>query len=176
VIHWPGSLFKIEADMQETKSIVLKPCTRTLVFYYSFALLIIALFIIVTIIEIADPLETIHFDPYFGISGLIMGLLILAIVIGIHLWMKSATYTITEHDARAHWGLILKFDDCIQLGAVSSIRVTQGPLQRAFNLGDITLYTTSLTTLVLRDINDAETMKEEIWGLVAKAKIQTGNC
>jgi membrane protein YdbS with pleckstrin-like domain len=161
--------------MRKSKSIILKPSTRTTAAYYAFALFIIALFIIATIIEIADPLETIHFDANFGISGLITGFLILAIVIGIHLWMKSATYTITEHDARARRGLIDKFNDCIQLGAVTSIRVTRGPLQRAFNLGNLTLYTTSSITLVLRDINEPETMKEEIWELVAKAKTETSS-
>ena len=169
------SLFNVETEMKESKSIIFKPCTRTFVIYYAFALFIIALFIIVTIIEITDPLETIHFDANFGISGLILGLLILAIVIGIHLWMKSATYTITERDARARWGLIDKSDVCIQLDAVSSIRVTQGALQRAFNLGNLTLYTTSLTTLILRDINKPETVKEEIWGLVTKARTETGS-
>jgi membrane protein YdbS with pleckstrin-like domain len=168
-------LFNVETEMKESKSIIFKPCTRTIVIYYAFALFIIALFIIVIIIEITDSLETIHFDSYFGVSGLILGLLMLAIVIGIHLWMKSATYTITERDARARWGLIDKSDVCIQLDAVSSIRVTQGPLQRAFNLGNFTLYTTSHITLVLRDINEPEKMKEEIWGLVAKARTETSS-
>jgi membrane protein YdbS with pleckstrin-like domain len=155
--------------------ITLKPCTRPIVIYYAFALFIVALFIIATIIGITDPLETIDLETYFGISGLIMGLLILAIVIGIHLWMKSATYTITDYDARASSGLIDKSEVCIQLGAVSSIRVTQGPLQRAFNLGNLTLYTTSHTTLILWYIKKPEIRKEEIWELVAKAKTETSS-
>ncbi len=155
--------------MQETRSIILKPSTLTMAVHYGFALFIIALFIVATIIEITNPLK-IHLDKNAGISGLIMGLLILAIVIGIHLWLKSTTYTITEHDARARWGLITEFDDCIQLNAVISISVTQGRLQRLFNIGNLTIHTDSLIKFVLWDINEPEAWKEEIWELVAKAK------
>jgi membrane protein YdbS with pleckstrin-like domain len=159
--------------MLETNSIIIKPSNRATAAYYAFALFISALFIVATIIQITNSLETIRLGANFGISGLIMSLFILAIVIGIHLWMKSTIYTITEHDARACFGLLAKFDDCIQLSAVTSIRVTQGRLQRVFNIGNLTLYTTNLSTFVLWDINEPEACKEEIWNLVAKAKIKT---
>ena len=159
--------------MLETKSIIIKPSNRATAAYYAFALFTISLFIVAIIIEITNSLETIRLDANFGISGLIMSLFILAIIIGIHLWMKSTTYTITEHDARACFGLLAKFDDCIPLSAVTSIRVTQGRLQRVFNIGNLTLYTANFTTLVLRDINEPEAWKEEIWNLVEEAKIKT---
>jgi membrane protein YdbS with pleckstrin-like domain len=159
--------------MRETKSIIIKPSNRAMAVNYAFSLFISALFIVATIIEITTSLEAIRLDTNFGISGLIMSLLILAIVSVINLWMKSTTYTITERDARACFGLLVKFDDCIQLSSVTSIRVTQGRLQRVFNIGNLTLCTTNFTTFVLWDINEPEAWKEEIWNLVAKAKIKT---
>jgi membrane protein YdbS with pleckstrin-like domain len=159
--------------VQKTRSIILKPSIRTTTAYCAFALSVTISFIIATIIQITNLLETIRLDANFGISGLIMSLLILAIVIGVHLWLKSTTYTITEHDARACCGLLAKFDDCIELSAVTSIRVTQGWLQRALNIGNLTLYTASFHALVFRDINEPEAWKEEIEKLVSKAKNET---
>jgi len=159
--------------MRETKSITLKPSGRTTAAYYAFALSLTVFFIVATIIELTNSLVTAHHDTIFGISGLIMSLLVLAIVIGIHLWMKSTTYMITERDARVHFGLLANLDNCIQLSAVTSIRVSQGRLQRAFNIGNLTLYTASLPALVFWDINEPEARKKEIWKLVAKAKTKT---
>jgi len=156
--------------MQETKSIILKPSIRTTAAYYALALSITVLFIAATIIEITNRFKTIHLDTNFGISGFLMSLFILAIVIGIHLWMKSTTYMITERDAQVRYGLIADFENCIQLRAVTSIRVTQGRLQRIFNIGNLTLYTGSLPILIFWDIDEPEARKEEIWKLVAKAK------
>ena len=156
--------------MQATKSIILKPSIRTTAAFYAFALSITVLFIFTTIIEVTNASKTIHLDTNFVISGLIMSLFTLAIVIGIHLWMKSTTYIITELDAQVRFGLIADFEDRIQLRAVTSIRVTQGRLQRVLNIGSLTLYQDSRPLLIFWDINEPEARKEEIWKLVAKAK------
>jgi membrane protein YdbS with pleckstrin-like domain len=155
--------------MQENNSIDIQPCSRALIVYYALALSIISLFFTGAVFTLTFPhwLIDLHIGVY--ILGFVCGIGILAIVVWIHLEMKTARYTITEKNAQSRWGLLIKRSDLIQLGAVRSVKVRQGPLQSLFNLGDVILYTTSHSPLVLWDIDQPETKREEIWELVMKA-------
>jgi membrane protein YdbS with pleckstrin-like domain len=86
----------------------------------------------------------------------------------IHFAMLRTDYLITETDAKARWGLLVKREEIVQLGAVRSIKVTQEPVQRLFNLGDVILYTTSNDHLVLKDLDHPEEKKELIWNLAQR--------
>ncbi|MBO0727280.1 MAG: PH domain-containing protein [Blastocatellia bacterium] len=155
--------------MEDSKSVVLKPCARSLAVYYAFAISIIALFATGALIAVAVPMKNVAIDPWSCLWGAIGGLGILAIVVGIHLEMKTATYIVTETNAQSCYGLLFKNNDQIQLGAVRSIKVTQNPVQRLFNVGDIVLYTTSDSPIVMWDVDRPEKKREEIWELVTKA-------
>lgn len=155
--------------MQESKSIILKPCARALIVYYALALSIIAAFAAGAVIAVAVPMENVAIDPWFCLMGAFGGVCVLAIVVWIHLEMKTATYTVTETNAQSRWGLLFKRDDLIQLGAVRSIKVRQNPVQHLFNVGDVILYTTSHSPIVMWDVDRPETKREEIWELVTKA-------
>ena len=154
--------------MQESESIILKPCARALIVYYAFAISIIAAFATSAVIAVAVPIENIAIDPWLCLLGVFGGVCILAIVVWIHLEMKTATYTVTERSAQSRWGLLFKRDDLIQLGAVRSIKVRQNPVQHLFNVGDVILYTTSHSPIVMWDVDRPETKREEIWELVTK--------
>jgi membrane protein YdbS with pleckstrin-like domain len=155
--------------MQETNSLIIKPSSRALTVYYGLALSIITLSALAAIISLISRIQV--FDMHIAVYILIMigGMGILAIVVWIHLEMRAATYMVTENSAQSRYGLLIKRDDYIQLGSVRSIKVRQGPVQHAFNLGDIILYTTSHSPLVFWDIEQPEAKREEIWGLVTKA-------
>jgi uncharacterized membrane protein YdbT with pleckstrin-like domain len=155
--------------MQESKSIVLKPCARALIVYYAFAISIIAAFAAGAVIAVAVPIENVAIEPWLCLLGAFGGMCILAIVVWIHLEMKTATYTVTGSSAQSRWGLLFKRDDLIHLGAVRSIKVRQNPVQHLFNVGDIILYTTSHSPIVMWDVDRPETKREEIWELMTKA-------
>jgi membrane protein YdbS with pleckstrin-like domain len=161
--------FLMRDVMQEIKPIIIQPCSRVLKVYYAIALFIISLFFTGAIFSLISPLVLLDLHIGVYILGIVSGIGILAIVVWIHLEMKTATYTITEKNAQSRWGLLIKRSDLIQLGAVRSVKVRQGPLQHAFNLGDVILYTTSHSPLVLWDIDQPETKRKEIWELVMKA-------
>jgi uncharacterized membrane protein YdbT with pleckstrin-like domain len=139
-----------------------KPRARALIVYYGVALSIICLSVIGMIAAWAWR----AIDFHVPLIGLVGGICILAFIGYIHLEMIGAVYTITETSAHARWGLLVKHDESIQLGAVRSIKVSQGLVQRLFKLGDVILYTTSSDILVLRDLNHPSEKKEMIWELV----------
>src|SRR2546422_7860610 len=103
-----GRIFDVGAFMQESKSITLKPCARGLIVYYAFAISIIAAFAAGIVIAVAVPIENIAIEPWFCLLGVFGGVCILAIVVWIHLEMKTATYTVTETNAQSQWGLLFK--------------------------------------------------------------------
>lgn len=154
--------------MQEMQSIIVRPCARGLILYYAIALSIIAAFAAGAIIGVI-PMQNFEINPWYCALGVIGGIGILAIVVWIHLEMKFAVYTVTECDAQSHSGLLFKRNDLIQLGAVRTIQISQGPVQHAFNVGNIILRTTGHSTLVFWDVDQPERKKEEIWDLVTKA-------
>lgn len=142
-----------------------KPRARALIVYYGVALSIICLSGVGLIAaQIWQEESAIEF--HIPLIGLVGGVCILALVGYIHLEMISAVYAITETSAHARWGLLVKHDESIQLGAVRSIKVSQGLVQRLFKLGDVILYTTSSDILVLRDLDHPSQKKEMIWELV----------
>lgn len=136
-----------------------------MIVYYGVALSIICLSSIGVIAAWAWREEG-SIDFRVPLIGLVGGICILAFIGYIHLEMISAIYAITETSAHARWGLLVKHDESIQLGAVRSIKVSQGLVQRLFKLGDVILYTTSSDILVLRDLDHPSEKKEMIWELV----------
>jgi uncharacterized membrane protein YdbT with pleckstrin-like domain len=161
--------FLMREVMQEIKTIIIQPCSRALIVYYAIAVSIISLFFTGAVFSLISPLALIDMHIGVYILGIVCGFGILAIVVWIHLEMKTATYTISETNAQSRRGLLVRRNDLIQLGAVRSVKVRQGPLQSIFNLGDVILYTTSHSPLVLWDIDQPETKREEIWELVMNA-------
>jgi uncharacterized membrane protein YdbT with pleckstrin-like domain len=143
-----------------------KPRARALIVYYGVALSIICLSGIGVIAALVWREGAIDF--HVPLIGLVGGTLIFAFIGYIHLEMISAVYAITETSAHARWGVLVKHDESIQLGAVRSIKVSQGLVQRLFKLGDVILYTTSSDILVLRDIDHPSDKKEMIWELVQR--------
>jgi membrane protein YdbS with pleckstrin-like domain len=155
--------------MEDLNPVVFKPCARTLIVYYAFAIFIIMLFVAGAVIAVAAPMKNMTIDPWFCLQGALGGTGVLAIVVVIHLQMKTATYIVTETNAQSSYGLLFKNNDQIQLSAVRSIKVTQNPVQRLFNIGDIVLYTTRDSPIVMWDVDRPEKKREEIWNLVTKA-------
>ena len=148
--------------MKSSEVLSEKPRARALIVYYGVALSIICLSGIGVIASWAWR----AIDFHVPLIGLVGGICILAFIGYIHLEMIGAVYTITETSAHARWGLLVKHDESIQLGAVRSIKVSQGLVQRLFKLGDVILYTTSSDILVLRDLDHPSEKKEMIWELV----------
>ncbi|HMY73945.1 MAG TPA: PH domain-containing protein, partial [Blastocatellia bacterium] len=108
-----------------------------------------------------SSLGVIAFWPGYGdaevnltvsLAGLLGGLILFASVACIHLEMRQTAYAVTATSAHARWSLLFKHDEGIQLDAVRSIRVSEGPLQRLFKLGNLVPYTTSNDVLVFWDI------------------------
>ncbi len=151
--------------MKSSEVLSEKPRARALIVYYGVALSIICLSSIGVIAAWAWREEG-SIDFRVPLIGLVGGICILAFIGYIHLEMISAIYAITETSAHARWGLLVKHDESIQLGAVRSIKVSQGLVQRLFKLGDVILYTTSSDILVLRDLDHPSEKKEMIWELV----------
>ena len=152
-------------SMKSSEVLSEKPRTRALIVYYGVALSIICLSGIGVIATLVWREEG-SVDFRVPLIGLVGGICILAFIGYIHLEMIGAVYTITETSAHARWGLLVKHDESIQLGAVRSIKVSQGLVQRLFKLGDVILYTTSSDILVLRDLDHPSQKKEVIWELV----------
>jgi uncharacterized membrane protein YdbT with pleckstrin-like domain len=151
--------------MKSSEVLSEKPRARALIVYYGVALSIICLSGIGTIAAYAWREES-AIDYRVPLIGVVGGIFIFAFIGYIHLEMLSAIYTISETSAHARWGLLVKHDESIQLGAVRSIKVSQGLVQRMFKLGDVILYTTSSDILVLRDLDHPSEKKETIWELV----------
>ena len=149
-------------SMKSSEVLSEKPRTRALIVYYGVALSIIC----VSGIGMIAAWAWRTIDLNVPLIGLVGGICILAFIGYIHLEMIGAVYTITETSAHARWGLLVKHDESIQLGAVRSIKVSQGLVQRLFKLGDVILYTTSSDILVLRDLDRPSEKKEMIWALV----------
>jgi uncharacterized membrane protein YdbT with pleckstrin-like domain len=150
----------------QTDVLVDKPQARALVVYYALSFFVILISLIGAIIYITGSLQSIALYWHIPLVGVVGGLGILSIVVYIHLEMRSADYAITENSAHARWGLVVKHNESIQLGSVRSIKVSQGIIQRLFNLGNLILYTTSSDYLVLWDLDRPAEKKELIWKLV----------
>lgn len=148
-----------------------KPRAKTLFVYYGAALFIMVLSSLGVIASWPGHGDA-AVNMAVSLAGLIGGLILFASVVCIHLEMSQAVYAVTATSAHARWGLLFKHDESIQLGAVRSIRVSQGPLQRLFKLGDLVLYTTSNDVLVFWDIAHPVEKKELIWGIVQSAAAQ----
>lgn len=154
--------------MNEPKLIILRPSARTLIVYYAIAACFGLAFVLLALIAALDPTGGITVDPWVCVLGVMGGMGIAGIVAWIHLEMKLSVYTITETQAQTRWGLLFKRNDFVQLGAVKSITVRQNPVQRVFNTGDLVLHNTSHSVLVLWDVAQPETKREEIWEMVLK--------
>lgn len=155
--------------MQQANPIILRPCARTLVVFYIVAACFSLAFVAIGLFVAFDPTGRIAISPWICLIGIIAGPIIAAIVAWIHLEMKVTHYTITETQAQTRWGLLFKRSDFVQLGAVKSITVHQNPVQRIFNTGDLVLHNISHSVLVLWDVAQPETKREQIWEMVMKA-------
>ncbi len=155
--------------MQEANSITLRPCARTLVVFYIFAACVSLAFVVIGLFVAFDPMERLAISPWVCLVGIFAGPAIACIVAWIHLEMKVSVYTITETQAQTRWGLLFRRNDFVQLGAVKSITVHQNPVQRIFNTGDLVLHNISHSVLILWDVAQPETKREEIWEMVMKA-------
>jgi len=154
--------------MDQPAIFVEKPQTKSMVVYYAISLSMAAASVAVAVCAYASYSsfsEIYVIGPLIGV-GIGMGL---AAMFGyVHLTMRRTDYRITETDAQARWGLLIKREDVVQLGSVRSIKVIQEPVQRLFNLGDVILYTTSNDFLALKDLDRPEEKKELIWNLVLR--------
>jgi membrane protein YdbS with pleckstrin-like domain len=146
--------------MGQPAKFVEKPQTMSMVVYYTFSLLI-TLFS-----AVASYPRFIQMDFRVPLIGVIGGLVFAAMFGYLHLTMLRTVYLITETDAQARWGLLIKHEEIVQLGSVRSIKVIQDPIQRLFNVGDVILYTTSNDFLALKDLDRPREKKELIWNLV----------
>jgi len=152
--------------MKHSDALVEKPQTRSMIVYYAISLSIAALSVCSVIIAYAFSPRFIDIDFRIPLIGVIVGLGLLGIFGYLHLEMLNTNYLISETDAQARWGLLIKREEIVQLGSVRSIKVRQELIQRLFNLGDVILYTTSNDLLVLKDLDQPEEKKDLIWNLV----------
>ncbi|MCI0662967.1 MAG: PH domain-containing protein, partial [Acidobacteria bacterium] len=152
--------------MEQLATFVEKPQTRSMVVYYAISLSIALLSAVGVVSAYTSYPSFIEIDFRVPLIGVIIGTGLAALFGYIHLAMLRTDYLITETDAQARWGLLVKHEEVVQLGSVRSIKVTQEPVQRLFNLGDVILYTTSNDFLALKDLDHPEEKKELIWNLV----------
>ena len=151
----------------------LKPRASVLALLYAVVIALLALFSAAALWSYFASVKEARTDLSLWLFAVAGACAILLLTIWIHLDLRSATYTITAREAEIRWGIFVKASDCVQLAAVRSIKVRQNLLQRLFGLGDVILYTTSNTPLVLRELPQPEAQKEMIWELVRQAAAQT---
>ena len=152
--------------MKHSDVFVEKPQTRSMIVYYAISLSIAALSILGVIIAYVFSPKFLDIDFRLPLIGVIIGIGLLAVFAYLHLEMLNTNYLISETDAQARWGLLIKREETVQLGSVRSIKVRQELIQRLFNLGDVILYTTSNDLMVLKDLDHPEEKKDLIWSLV----------
>src|SRR5262245_44786322 len=152
--------------MEQLATFVEKPQTRSMVVYYAVSVSIALLSAVGVVSAYTSYPSFIEIDIRVTLIGVIIGMGLAAMFGYIHLAMLRTNYLSTETDAQARWGLLVKHEEVVQLGSVRSIKVTQEPVQRLFNLGDVILYTTSNDFLALKDLDHPEEKKELIWNLV----------
>lgn len=152
--------------MKQPDTFVEKPQTRSMIVYYAISLSIALFSAIGVVIAYASYPSFIDIDFRVPFIGVVVGIGLAAMFGYVHLAMLRTDYLITETDAQARWGLLVKHEETVQLGSVRSIKVTREPVQRLFNLGDVILYTTSNDFLALKDLDHPEEKKELIWNLV----------
>ncbi len=154
--------------MKRPGTFVEKPQTRSMVVYYAISLSIALLSAVGVAIAYASYPSFIDIDFRVPLIGVVIGIGLAALFGYVHLAMLYTDYLVTETDAQARWGLLVKHEETVQLSSVRSIKVTQEPVQRLFNLGDVILYTTSNDLLALKDLDHPEEKKELIWNLVQR--------
>lgn len=159
--------------MQESKTLVVRPSPRTLIFYYGVCACISMFFVLLAFLVVLDPKGRIAVSLWVCLFGVISGIGIAGIVAYIHLEIKASTYTITMTEAAARSGLLFRKDNTAQIDSIKSITITQGPVQRFFNVGNLILRTTSHSPLVFWDVLQPETIKEEIWEFVTQASTRS---
>lgn len=152
--------------MKQSDLFVEKPQTRSMIAYYGISLSIAALSILGVIVSYALSPKFIAVDFRLPLIGVIIGIGLLAMFGYLHLEMLNTDYRISETDAQARWGLLIKRQEIVQLGSVRSIKVRQELIQRLFNLGDVILYTTSNDLLILKDLDHPDEKRDFIWNLV----------
>lgn len=152
--------------MNEATNFAERPRTRSMIFYHAVSFFIIAGSAITSLFLYVTNSSFISVDYWVPWAGIFVGLG-LAVMFGYwHLLLRSTNYIITETDISARSGLLMKKVKAVRLNSVKTIEVQQEPVQRLFKLGDVMLYTTGHTVLVLNDLDHPEEKKEMIWNLV----------
>lgn len=160
--------------MNETKVFSERPRTSSMIFYHAIWFFMIAGFAISSLFLYATNSSLIAIDYRVPWVGVFVGLGLAAMFAYWHLLLCSTRYTITETDVCARSGLLMKKLRTVRLNSVKTIEVQQEPVQRLFRLGDVILYTTGHTTLVLNDLGHPEEAKETIWNLVQQQSKRKG--
>ena len=154
--------------MQASYALNTKPQASTFRVYYPLVLTLVAFTLVILFVSLFAP-DRLSIPPIFASALVLVSLIVFAIFAWLHLYNRSASYTITDTHAEARYGVLYRYQKSLQLCAVRSIKVQQDLIQRWFDVGDVILYTTSHDKLVLHDLADPEAAKEIIWQRVQKA-------
>ena len=111
--------------MKQSDALTEKPQTRSMIVYYGISLLIAVLSAFGVVIAYAFSPKFIAIDFRIPLIGVIIGLGLLVVFGYLHLEMLNTNYLISETDAQARWGLLIKREEIVQLGSVRSIKVRQ---------------------------------------------------
>jgi uncharacterized membrane protein YdbT with pleckstrin-like domain len=154
--------------MNEATNFAEWPRTRSMIFYHAISFFIVAGSASASLFLYITNSRFIAVDYWVPWAGIFVGLGLAAMFGYWHLWLCSTRYTISETDISARSGLVVKKVRAVRLNSVKTIEVQQEPVQRLFKLGDVMLYTTGHTVLVLNDLDHPEEKKEMIWNLVQR--------
>jgi membrane protein YdbS with pleckstrin-like domain len=161
--------------MNEAKVFIERPRTSSMIVYHAIWFFMIAGFAISSLFLYATNSSLIAIDYRLPWAGIFVGLGLAAMFGYWHLLLRSTHYTITETDVCARSGLLMKNLKTVRLSSIKTIEVQQEPVQRLFRLGDVILYTTGHTTLILNDLDHPEAAKETIWKLVQQQSKRRGS-
>jgi membrane protein YdbS with pleckstrin-like domain len=139
----------LEGKMKLEIPLVTRPQTRSLRFYYAFALALLGLSTVGALSARWPVPAGWSGDYHLPLIGMLVGGGLFIAYGYLHLAMLRTQYRISATAAEAQTGLLLRRETVVQLAAVRSIKVQQEPIQRLFQQGDVLLYTTSRDCLVL---------------------------
>ncbi|MGH9846578.1 MAG: PH domain-containing protein [Blastocatellia bacterium] len=152
--------------MNEATILVERPRPRSMIVYHAIWFSLIASSTLFSIFLYVTKSSLIAVDYWVPWAGIFVGLLFGASFAYWHLWLWNTRYTVSETDVCVRSGLLMKKVKTVRLSSVKTIEVQQELVQRPFGVGDVLLYTTGHTVLVLNDLDRPEEKKEMIWKLV----------
>ncbi len=149
--------------MNEVKVLTERPRTGSMIVYHAIWVFLIIGSALGSLFLYVTKSSIIAVDYWVPWAGIVVGLGLAAVFAYWHLLLRSTTYSITDTDVCARLGLLMKTTKAVRLNSIKTIEVTQEPVQRLFRVGDVILYTTGHTILVLNDLDHPEEAKETIW-------------